>query len=196
MRAPHIRFMVVAVACGAFLTGGQGKAAPQTTGTSDPPVAVTMFADRIAEYVTTRARLEGPLPAFDERRDSWSQMLTRRYLASAIRAARPSVRKGTIFSPLVADYVHEVIARTLTPQERLALIAAGDDEGYVPLAVHEPVPAWAMQPVPTALCQALPSLPAGIEYRVVAPDLILWDAHAEIVIDVFSGAFLPPGALD
>ena len=196
MRATHIRFMVVAVAGGVFLAGGQGQAAPQTTGPSDPPVAVTMFADRIAEYVTTRARLEEPLPAFDERRDSWSLMLTRRYLASAIRAARPSARKGTIFSPLVADYVRDVIERTLTPQDRLALTGAGDEGGDVPLAVHEPVPEWAMQPVPNALCRALPSLPAGIEYRVVAADLILWDAHAEIVIDVFSGAFLPPGALD
>jgi hypothetical protein len=52
-----------------------------------------------------------------------------------------------------------------------------------------------MQPAPPALIQALPPLPAGIEYRIVAPDLVLWDSHAEIMIDVLRGAFLPRGAL-
>jgi hypothetical protein len=39
-------------------------------------------------------------------------------------------------------------------------------------------------------------LPPGIEYRVVAPDLILWDTHAEIVIDLLPGAFLMRGPPD
>lgn len=65
----------------------------------------------------------------------------------------------------------------------------------VDLVVNEPVPIWAIQEVPDAL-RRLPSLPDAIEYRIVDGSLILWDTHAEILIDALSGAFLPSGSED
>jgi hypothetical protein len=42
------------------------------------------------------------------------------------------------------------------------------------------------------LLEALPPVPGGLEYRVVGPDLVLWDVHAEIVIDVLRDALRAP----
>lgn len=49
--------------------------------------------------------------------------------------------------------------------------------------------AWAMETVPHALLDRFPSLPAAIEYRIVNGYLILWDIHAEIVIDALPDGF-------
>jgi hypothetical protein len=64
---------------------------------------------------------------------------------------------------------------------------AGD--APVDLVVNEPVPGWAMDDVPVALLARLPSLPEAVEYRVVGGSLVLWDSHAEILVDALLGAF-------
>lgn len=81
------RFAAVALACAWLLAGDQRVAARIQTDVD--AVARRAFAERVERYAMLRARLEEPLPAFDARRDPWSLLLTRRYLASAIRAARP-----------------------------------------------------------------------------------------------------------
>jgi hypothetical protein len=43
-----------------------------------------------------------------------------------------------------------------------------------------------------AVVAAFPALPKGICYRIVHYDLVLWDADADLVLDVLSGAFMPP----
>jgi hypothetical protein len=40
--------------------------------------------------------------------------------------------------------------------------------------------------MPPQLLQLLPPLPAGLEYRFIDCDLILWDPHANLIVD-----FLP-----
>jgi hypothetical protein len=37
--------------------------------------------------------------------------------------------------------------------------------------------------MPPQLLQLLPPLPAGLEYRFIDCDLILWDPHANLIID-------------
>jgi hypothetical protein len=44
---------------------------------------------------------------------------------------------------------------------------------------------------PNVLCQ-LPTLPEELEYRFVNRDLVLWDAHADVIVDVMRGALKPP----
>jgi hypothetical protein len=163
--------------------------APDAIGQAD---AMRMFNTRVERYVRLRARLEEPLPAFDARRDPWSLMLTRRYLASAIRTARSSAYQGDIFTPPVAQLFRGLIADASYDVDIEGLVD-GDleaDEFVVDLTVNEPIPAWAVDAVPHALLLRLPSLPAAIEYRIVSGALILWDVHAEIVIDALPDAFL------
>jgi hypothetical protein len=119
-------------------------------------------------------------------------MLTRRYLASAIRTARSSAHQGDIFAPPVAAMFRGVIAQVIYDADIEGLVD-GDPEGEEPvvdLTPNEPIPVWAMDAVPDALLDCLPSLPAAIEYRIVGGALILWDTHAEILIDALPGAFL------
>jgi hypothetical protein len=47
--------------------------------------------------------------------------------------------------------------------------------------------------MPPELLQLFPSLPAHLEYRFIDRDLILWDSHANLIIDVIPNAFGPSG---
>ena len=182
-----------ALAC-LWIVAGWHSAAALLQGPDDidRATALRAFTERTERYVRLRARFEEPLPSFDPRRDPWSLMLTRRYLASAIRTARSYAHQGDIFTPPVAEMFRDVIAQAIYDVEIEGLV---DEEfeaaGFmVDVVVNEPVPAWALQDVPDALRGRLPPLPDAIEYRVVDGNLILWDTHAAIVIDALRGAFV------
>lgn len=181
------------LACAWLLAGWQSAAAAaQGPGDLERAAAIRTFNDGIAHYARLRGRLEEPLPSFDARRDSWSQMLTRRYLASAIRTARSHARQGEIFSPPVADMFRALVAQAIYDVDIEGLVN-GDLKAadfLVDLVVNEPVPTWAMNEVPDALLERLPALPDAIEYRIGSGSLILWDVHAEILIDALPGAFV------
>lgn len=194
MRTPSNRQRLYGtLACVWLLAGWQDAAAlPQGSGDPGQVAAVHTFSDAIGRYARLRARLEEPLPSFDARRDPWSVMLTRRYLASEIRAARPHARQGDIFAPPVAQVFRRVIGQAIRNAGSGGLVDKDLDvsDFLVDLAVNEPVPAWAILLLPEALLDRLPPLPAAIEYRIVNGNLILWDLHAEIVIDALSDAFV------
>jgi hypothetical protein len=147
------------------------------------------FAERVDSYAQLRSRFEEPLPSFARSRGAWSTLVAKQYLASAIRAARRDTGAGTIFSPPVALMFRQRLAAALTPAERLLLGSGEDGESVAPIPiVNETVWVEWMAEAPPALLQQLPELPWAIEYRFVGNDLILWDAHAEIVIDVLPDA--------
>jgi hypothetical protein len=182
-----------ALACVWIVAGWHGAAAlPQGPDDIDRAPALQTFIERTDRYVRLRARLEDPLPSFDARRDPWSLMLTRHYLASAIRAARPYARQGDIFAPPVAQVFQGLIGQAIHDVDIEGLVDEDLEAAdfVVDLVVNERVPTWALQDVPDALRGRLPALPDAIEYRVVGGNLILWDMHAEIVIDVLPDALL------
>ena len=194
MRTPSSRCgLCGTLACAWLLTGWQGAAAPpQGPDDIDRAAAMQTFAKRTERYARLRARLEGPLPSFDARRDPWSLMLTRRYLASRIRAALPDARQGDMFSPPVALVFRRAIGQAIHDIDIEGLVDEDLEAGdfLVDLEVNEPIPVWAHQRVPAALLERLLPLPAAIEYRIASGNLILWDMHAEIVIDALPDAFL------
>lgn len=149
------------------------------------------FAERIARYTTLRARFEEPLPAFVTRRDSWSLFLMRRYLASAIRTARARAGIGDVFTAEVSDLFRSIIARAVYEIDVEGLVDEDleADDFLVDLIVNEPVPEWALHPLPAPLVERLPALSEAIEYVRVGTSLVLWDSHAEIVIDALPNAF-------
>ena len=182
-----------ALACVWIVAGWPGAAARhQGPDGTDRATALQAFTERTERYVRLRARLEEPLPAFDARRDPWSLMLTRRYLASAIRTARGYAHQGDIFTPPVAEIFRDLMAQTIDSVDIEELL---DEEpeaavSVVDVVVNEPVPAWALEDVPEAVLRRLPTLPEAIAYRMVGRNLLLWDTHAEIVIDTLPHAFL------
>jgi len=182
----------VGLACASLLieTGGAGNV--EHLGGQGTGDGLRAFDAAVAQYAAIRARLEEPLPAFDDpRRDGWTLVLMRRYLASAIRTARRQVEPGVIFAPAARAF-RDIIARAIYEIDIEGLVDVGDseDEFVVDLELNEPLPAWALAPVPLPLLERLPSLPAAIEYRISAGALILWDTHAEILIDALPDAFV------
>lgn len=166
-------------------------AAVQAAPSSDGSGALATFSVRVERYVAARDRLERPLPSLDSHRDGWSLMLTRRYLASTIRRTRINVRQGEFFAPPVDDLFRSLIAKAThdVEIEGLTNTDVALTGSRIDLATNEPLPRWAIQAVPDALLQYLPPLPHAIEYRIVNGALILWDLHAEILIDALPGAF-------
>lgn len=144
-------------------------------------------------YAALHRRLEGPLPARVPVRDTFSALLARRYLASAIRTARSSARQGDIFDPGAARVFQGIIAEAFSAPGGAAL--ADDFRRRAARPVPDPVinelyPMEVAELVPAAILQRLPALAEDIEYRAVNADLMLWDIHAEIVVDVLPLAFL------
>jgi hypothetical protein len=98
-----------------------------------------------------------------------------------------------VFGP-AARLFREEITRAIyeIDIEGLVDVGPGEDGFVLDLALNEPIPAWALLPVPKPLLERLPRLPVAIEYRIAAGALILWDTHAEILIDALPDAFVAP----
>ena len=181
-----------ALVAAAWLLVGTATAGVQQGGA--PPDALRAFESGLARYAWLRARSEEPLPAFDDPRlDGWTRLLMRRYLASAIRGGRREAQPGCIFGP-VALLLRQTIAEALYQVDIEGLVdgALDEDEFVRDLVLNEPIPAWAMSPLPTALVERLPALPPAMEYRIAGGTLILWDTRAEILVDVLQDAFVAP----
>ena len=149
--------------------------------------SLSAFISRIEAYARVHQRLEAPLQQLETARDPLSRLLNKRYLASAIRAARRHARQGDIFTPDATDMFRRQLAEVLPARDMAAIIVSLGDESGQPDApiVNEPFDEETSHAVPPFLLQALPPLPGGIEYRVVGTDLVLWDVHADIMIDVY-----------
>ncbi|MBM3818824.1 MAG: hypothetical protein FJW14_07405 [Acidimicrobiia bacterium] len=174
--------VTVAVLAGVLTVPGSGG--------QDRSTALQAFADGVARYAALRARYQAPLPSFDARRDAWSLHLSRLFLASAIRTARSTARLGDVFTPPVAQVFRAEVTAAVHDAGIDGLVDDEDGAPLVDLTVNEPVPGWAMQPVPAALAARLPALPDAVEYRRVGDALVLWDARAGILIDALPHAFV------
>lgn len=186
--ATHTTQAVVRSLIGATLLASLTPAAASAQIPADV-AAAAVFSERIDQYARLRGRLQEPLPPLDDRRGAWPVMLTRRYLAGAIRAARPQTRLGAIFAPPVDGLFRRVIAARKDMLDVEGLSGLDEDLGVV-IVANEPVPDWSLVTVPEAVAEAFPPLPSGIDYRLVNGALVLWDTHAQIVIDALPDAFV------
>jgi hypothetical protein len=95
------------------------------------------------------------------------------------------------------------IARCLTGRSVAELLAdleaeryeeEGDQPGPLPAPrVNDTYPRTVEYPImPPSLLAALPPLPDELQYRLVGRTLILWDHHADLVVDVMADALPPP----
>jgi len=190
MRRHSTAGIVLALGC-AWLLGAAGAAAapPPQRAPTDRATVLQIFNGAVQRYASLRTRLEEPLPPLDPRRDPWALRVQRYYLASAIRNARHRAVQGDIFLTAVATMLRQDIGNAISGNDIEGLVDDSVDAPLVDLTLNEPVPEWAMRQVPDALLRFLPLLrPEGIEYRLVGGSLILWDTHAEILIDALPGA--------
>ena len=181
---------------GGFLLvlGTLAAAASQFSPALEDDPALHAFHDRIEGYVALHRRLEARLPALQPTTDPFKTYLSRQLLANAIRKARPAAQQGDVFTPDVARAFRTIVLRALAGRNIEDLLP--DVEGERPrrngfeLLVNEPYPVEASHEVPPVLLQKLPPLAGDLEYRVVGRMLVLWDAHANLVVDYLRDAFM------
>jgi hypothetical protein len=158
---------------------------------------LSAFEERIGEYAALHRRLEGPLPPLKSLAPR-SILLNRRFLSSAIRAARPDAHQGNIFTPQVERMFRGLVAEALEGKNVEALLRDLFDEHPAMHEFHPGVydryPDWASHEMPMFLLHRLPALPEDVEYRLIGHDLVLWDAHADSMLDVLPDAIPRPSS--
>jgi hypothetical protein len=112
-----------------------------------------------------------------------------------IRSSLATTSRRSVFGAPVEDMFRTRIADAIAGRDIAVVVGPCEDEeasGGIDPVINEPFREQGSCPVPLLLLEALPPVPGGIEYRVVGPDLVLWDVHADIVIDVLTEAFRMP----
>ena len=164
--------------------------------TADGESALAAFVAHVNSYVGLHRRLEAPLAPLDEAGEPLHTYVSRQILASAIRRARLTVHQGALFSPAIAGVFREAIADTrddLSPwlhrlQEQYLILPDVHPQ------VNEPCAPADTRELPDVLLRKLPPLAPELQYRLVHFDLVLWDVHAYLVVDVLPDAFRLPDA--
>lgn len=173
----------------ALSAGSIDATAGQDTGRRE---MLQLFEERVAAYAELHQRVDAIFPPWEPSDDVHGIVRRRAYLAAAIKAERPNAGQGDIFEPLVAATVRGIIAGALSGVDLDLLLRDLYEEcempaGYRP-RVHARYPNWATHEMPFVLLTVLPALPAGIQYRLIDHDLLLWDIDADVIIDVLPDA--------
>ncbi len=109
-------------------------------------------------------------------------------LFTQIRALRPNANHGDILTPAIRSHFRSLVRPELKGEDGRDIRAKLQDDapapGAVPLEVNARYPAG--EPLPTTpvpVLLALPTLPRGLEYRIIGTDLILLDQPANLIVD-------------
>jgi hypothetical protein len=160
-----------------------------------PPSPFADFAVRVEGYLTVRRAVQRQLPPMTIGAERAVTIRETDALADAIVGARPGARQGDLFPAPIAMAFRAAIAAgcgNRFDELRELIEAELEDTALPPAAVHQRWPTGAPLPsMPPDLLMALPALPAGLEYRFMNRDLVLWDVDANLVLDYVSDA-IPP----
>jgi hypothetical protein len=160
---------------------------------SDADAALSVFHERVDSYVALHRRLAPP-PAAAGSTDSLSRLLTSRYLASAIRSSRRTSQQGDIFTPDVATLFRQLLTDSIGERDGETFLAELGHGAITPRGMHptvnEPYAMTTVFRMPPDVRLGLPPLPAELDYRIAAHDLLLWDIYAGIVVDFVPNAFV------
>jgi len=157
-----------------------------------------LFAERVAAYAELHQRVDAVFPPWKATDDVDSIFRRRAYLASAIKAERPDARQGDIFEPSAAAALRGIVADALRNVDVEFMLQGLYEECEMPAGYRAQVnagyPKWATQEMPFVLLTALPGLPAGIQYRLIDHDMLLWDVDANLIVDVLPDALPRAGS--
>jgi hypothetical protein len=183
---------IMAASALALIMAGSGYATThvQASRVERDPV-LQVFHGRVESYAILHRRLAPP-PVAAESKDPFSRLLTREYLASAIRSARRTSDQGEIFTPDVAAYFRSALADSIGEIDGELFLLELNDGVPMPRGMHPTVnETYTMSTlfrVPPEVRLGLPPLPAELDYRIAGHDLVLWDIYAGIVVDFVPNA--------
>jgi hypothetical protein len=182
--------------CSAIIVWAAAITAPAGTGdwqfAGRDRVVVAEFSRRVSDYVALHRRLEGPVPTIQVSSDPDEVRRATVALAGKIRAARGRARQGDFFTPDVARVFRASIATACGGDFDLVYETAIEENPElrswrprVNGAYPESAPYSMVSP--NVLCN-LPELPEELQYRFWGRDLLLWDYHANVIVDVLPDA--------
>lgn len=154
--------------------------------------ALVEFNRRVNRYATLHRTLEGPVPTPAVSSDPAEIRAAMDTLAASIVRARPSARMGDVITGDATGIIRDVIQRTFkgSGRELLAIVEEEEAGGFVPLPrVNARWPEGAASSmVPPKILEQLPRLPQELQYRFRSRHLVLWDMHADLIVDVLPNA--------
>jgi hypothetical protein len=135
-------------------------------------------------YVDLRHRVEARIPALRMTSDPAEILGREAAIGAAMRAARPHARQGDLFTPAVTENVRAVLTAGLTRRSAVDRASLMNDVPALAARINEPYPTGeALASFPALLLQVLPRLPEDLEYRLMGRDLIIRDAHTNLIVD-------------
>lgn len=154
---------------------------------------VAAFHTRVNAYVEMHRKLEGPLPPIQVTKDMDEVHRLMDQLRGRIVAARGP--RGTLITPALTETFRQIIASTLTLAD-IVNVSEEIEEHTPPrmakVRVNQPLPGNApFVSIPPPLLRALPELPPELRYVALAGALIIWDHHADLVVDIMPRLFDP-----
>jgi hypothetical protein len=159
---------------------------------ADPNAVLQAFHERVETYAALRRQLV-PLAEMLAPGDQLARFERERYLAAAIRAARCDAQQGAIFTHDIETWFRQLVADSIGERDGEAFLAELNSGAVVPRGIHptvnEPYSMTRVFRLPAEVRLGLPLLPAELDYRVAARDLLLWDVGAGIVVDFVPDAF-------
>jgi hypothetical protein len=159
----------------------------------DADAALGGFHERVESYAALHRRL-APLPAVTTSIDPISKLLTRQYLATAVRGARRYAQPGEIFTPEIATLFRWMLADSIGELDGEGFVTALNGGEPIPRGMHptvnEPYVLIPLHRVPATVRLGLPPVPAELDYRIAGHDLVLWDIYAGIVVDFVPDALI------
>jgi hypothetical protein len=185
-------FVATAIAASSV---GISAATGQAVGRRD---GLQVFAERVAAYADLHQRVDAVFPPWKATDDVASIFGRRAYLAVAIKAERPDAKAGDIFQPSAANALRRIVADALSEVDVDWMLQGLYEDCEIPIGYRPEVntgfPQWATHEMPFVLLSALPALPAGIQYRLIDHDLLLWDVDANLIVDVLPDALPRAGS--
>jgi len=163
----------------------------------DADAALHVFHERVESYAALHRRLVHPSSSMTAT-DPLSKLLTRQYLASAVRSARRYAQQGEIFSPEIATLFRWMLADSIGEIDGEGFLTALN--GGVPVArglhptVNETYTMLPLYRIPPDVRLGMPKLPAELDFRLAGHDLVLWDIYAGIVVDFVPDVVTSPVA--
>ena len=172
----------------AMVLAQQSRSRPPQLPPIDHVQAAAEFETNVRAYVALHRRLEGTVPTVAMSTDYARVLTAIDALATKLRAARKDARRGDVFTPNVECWLRATIDTSLKGCDANALRAALNEENppnvVFALQINGPWPEGAsFGPTPPQLLAALPPLPDDLQYRFLDRDLVLWDSHANLVVD-------------
>ena len=186
LSSPFVRITAGLVLLTGALVGASVTRARAQYAVFDADAALRVFHERVESYATLHRRLAPP-PAAITSTDPIGKLLTRNYLAAAIRGARRSAQQGEIFTPEIATMFRWTLADSVGERDGETFLAELNSGEPMPRGMHptvnEPYTMTPLYRIPQDVRLGLPPIPAELDYRIAAHDLVLWDIYAGIVVD-------------